>query len=154
MKTDTHCFSRRIVLLAVLCLFLGASPAFAAKTADTLDFSELYASIGVLGMEFSPKLLALNGKSVRIKGFMAPPLKADSVFFVLTRAPVSLCPFCNSEADWPSDIIVAYMKKGERFVQNNEPIEAEGVLEVGSATDPDTGFVSLIRLRDVEVKRL
>jgi hypothetical protein len=27
-------------------------------------------------------------------------------------------------------------------------IEVEGVLEYGSWTDPDTGFVSLLRLRD------
>ncbi|MCD7984433.1 MAG: hypothetical protein LUG19_09305 [Desulfovibrio sp.] len=85
---------------------------------------------------------------------MAPPLKADSIFFVLTRQPVSLCPFCNSEADWPSDIIVAYMDDGQRFVQNNEAIAAEGILEVGSPTDPQTGFVSLVRLTQTRVSRL
>ncbi|MFR8276131.1 MAG: hypothetical protein ACLU98_07250 [Desulfovibrio fairfieldensis] len=146
-------------LLVVLWLahFLAAVPQICARdTADAaeLHFDELYTSQGVLGMEFSDKLKALNGKKVRIKGFMAPPLKADSVFFVLTRQPVSLCPFCNSEADWPSDIIVAYLDEGERFVQNNEAIAAEGLLEVGSATDPQTGFVSLVRLTQTRVSRL
>ena len=48
----------------------------------------------------------------------------------------------------------AYLAEGERFVQNNELIEAVGLLEAGSATDPDTGFVSLLRLRDTRVERL
>ena len=135
---------------------LAAAPHVRALDAGAteLGFDEIYAAQGVLGMEFSDKLKALNGKKVRIKGFMAPPLKADSVFFVLTRQPVSLCPFCNSEADWPSDIIVAYMDDGQRFVQNNEAIAAEGILEVGSATDPQTGFVSLLRLTKTRISRL
>ena len=127
---------------------------FGGQISDVDEFDELYGSVGVLGMEFSAKVRALEGKRVRIRGFMAPPLKADAVFFVLTAAPVSLCPFCNSEADWPADIVVAYLAEGERFVQNNELIEAVGLLEAGSATDPDTGFVSLLRLRDTRVERL
>lgn len=153
MSTHTAAMKNRLLpvsLSVVLCLFVFS---FSVRAAE-LDFSQLYAAEGVLGMRFSDELLALNGKSVSIKGFMAPPLKADAVFFVLTRQPVALCPFCNSEADWPADIIVAYMAEGERFVQNNEPIEAVGTLEVGSATDPTTGFVSLIRLRNVKVNRL
>lgn len=149
---------RRIVgILAILCIGLASGlprPAEARTETAELRFDELYGSVGVLGMEFSAKVRALEGKRVRIRGFMAPPLKADAVFFVLTAAPVSLCPFCNSEADWPADIVVAYLAEGERFVQNNELIEAVGVLEAGSATDPDTGFVSLLRLRDTRVERL
>ena len=149
---------RRIVgILAILCIGLASGlsrPAEARTETAELRFDELYGSVGVLGMEFSAKVRALEGKRVLIRGFMAPPLKADAVFFVLTAAPVSLCPFCNSEADWPADIVVAYLAEGERFVQNNELIEAVGLLEAGSATDPDTGFVSLLRLRDTRVERL
>lgn len=143
-------------LFLVLCLFVAPPAVRRAEAAEPteLRFDELYGSIGVLGMEFSAKVRELDGKPVRIVGFMAPPLKADAAFFVLASAPVALCPFCNSEADWPSDILVAYLARGERFVQNNEPIAAEGILEVGSATDPETGFVSLLRLRDARIGRL
>ena len=134
---------RRIVgILAILCIGLASGlprPAEARTETAELRFDELYGSVGVLGMEFSAKVRALEGKRVRIRGFMAPPLKADAVFF---------------EADWPADIVVAYLAEGERFVQNNELIEAVGLLEAGSATDPDTGFVSLLRLRDTRVERL
>lgn len=79
---------------------------------------------------------------------MAPPLKAGAPFLVLTRSPVNLCPFCNSDEDWPDSILVVYLRHPEDFVQANQPIEVEGTLELGSATDPDTGFVSLVRLVD------
>ena len=33
-------------------------------------------------------------------------------------------------------------------------VAAEGILEVGSATDPQTGFVSLLRLTKTRISRL
>ena len=44
-------------------------------------------------------------------GFMAPPLKAESKFLVLTRMPMGVCPFCELAADWPSDIVVVYTEE-------------------------------------------
>jgi hypothetical protein len=84
---------------------------------------------------------------VTIGGFMAPPLKAKGNFFVLTRAPVALCPFCESDKDWPDDILVVYFE-GERFFTfGGRAILVSGTLERGSFTDPTTGFVSQVRLR-------
>ena len=40
---------------------------------------------------------------------MAPPLKAEAAFFVLTREPVARRPFCQSDADWPDNILVVYL---------------------------------------------
>lgn len=82
-----------------------------------------------------------------MKGFMAPPLKAEANFFVLTEIPMSLCPFCSSDADWPDNILVVYLAEKQTFVQYNAPIEARGMLEYGSWVDPETGFVSQLRLR-------
>lgn len=129
----------------VLFLLAGSVPA----GAETLAFNEMYVS-SVLGMKFTPKLTALAGKPVSVTGFMAPPLRASGRFFVLTRQPVSLCPFCNSDADWPIDILVVYLKEDRTFVQLNRPLVVTGRLETGSFTDPDTGFVSQVRLRDAE----
>ena len=81
---------------------------------------------------------------------MAPPLKAEAAFFVLTEIPMSLCPFCSSDADWPDNIVVVYLGEKQTFVQPSQTIEARGVLEFGSWTDPETGFVSLLRLRNAE----
>lgn len=128
-------------------MLLAATAALPARAAqDTIAFDELYGSVSVLGLTFSDKVKELEGKEVAMRGFMAPPLKAESDFFVLTQTPMSICPFCNSDADWPDDIVVIYLKGAQTFEQVNGIIEVTGRLEVGSWTDPETGFVSLLRI--------
>src|SRR5262249_45623764 len=101
-----------------LALHALSEPTNADESQASLTFQELYQTRGVLGMVFSEKTRALDHKEVRILGFMAPPLKPEVKFFVLTRAPVALCPFCNSDADWPSDIVVVYPKAREGWSQD------------------------------------
>jgi len=132
---------------------VGAGRARAEDPAR-LGFAELYGSIGVLGLQFSDKVKTLAGKRVAVRGFMAPPLKPEADFFVLTKEPVALCPFCQSDADWPADIIVVYIQDGVRFTTNTDRIEVTGTLEVGSKTDRKTGFVSLLRIADARWRHL
>lgn len=127
-------------------LMLATRPASAAVSAITFD--DLYASFGVLGLEFSEKVKENTGRKITMRGFMAPPLKAEAAFFVLTEIPMALCPFCSSDSDWPDNIVVVYLGEKQTFVQPNSTIEVEGVLERGSWTDPETGFLSLLRIRD------
>ena len=150
MAHQSHMLTRRQSLkLATLSAFaLCAGKAAAAPS--PLTFDEMYGKIGVLGLEFSEKLKQLTGKEIRMKGFMAPPLKAEAAFFVLTEIPMALCPFCSSDSDWPDDIVVVYLSEKQTFVQPSTTIEVRGVLEHGSWTDPETGFVSLVRIRDAE----
>jgi hypothetical protein len=115
---------------------------------ERISFDELYEKTGVLGLSFSQKVKSLAGREVVIDGFMAPPLKAKSNFFVLTKAPMALCPFCASDTDWSADILVVYLKKRQIFVQHNAIIQVKGILEYGSWTDNESGFVSLLRLKD------
>ena len=130
-----------------------ARPACAEEPAK-LSFAELYKSIGVLGLQFSDRVKSLGQKPVAMRGYMAPPLKPEADFFVMTKEPVSLCPFCQSDADWPADIVVVHLQKGTTLTSNTAPIEVVGVLEVGSQTDPKTGFVSLLRIIEARVRRL
>ena len=113
----------------------------AAKPAK-LSFKEVWAA----GMEFSEKTKQLHKKPVVMRGFMAPPLKPDSKFFILTKMPMAVCPFCESEADWPDDIILVRLDGRLEFVQYNIPIETTGVLEIGTDVDEETGFVSRLRI--------
>ncbi len=140
---------RRTLLCSLAAL---AAPALLSPrkvhAAALLGFDEMYGPSSVLGLTFSDKMKSLDGQTVAVRGFMAPPLKADADFLVLTRSPVSLCPFCNSDEDWPDSIIVVYLENKGDFVQANHPIEVTGVLELGSKTDAETGFVSLVRLVD------
>jgi hypothetical protein len=119
-----------------------------AAEAAAISFDGLYKSFGVLGFQFSDRATSLRGQEVRILGYMAPPLKPESHFFVLTREPLAICPFCQSDADWPVDIVVVFMKAVTPMVSAGQKVAVSGRLEIGSATDPETGFVSQVRLVD------
>ncbi len=117
-----------------------------ASEPERLKFDEVYKTSGALSLVFADRVLALNGREITMRGFMAPPLKAEADFFVLTREPVALCPYCNSDADWPSNIIVVYPADDQTWMDNTTPIEVRGVLTVGTDTDKRSGFVSRLRL--------
>ncbi len=139
---------RRDFIRCSALAFIGTLPLSRAYAAVRLSFDEMYEGNAILGLTFSEKLQAADDKTVSIDGFMAPPLKANASFFVLTDQPVSLCPFCNSDQDWPANIVVVELIKKDDFVQANKPIRVTGRLSLGSRTDPETGFVSLVRLSE------
>ena len=154
MKKDS--LTNRRLLLALLiagaiAAVLTAAPVISAwaeskNTDEELRFDEMYGGASSLGIKLSDKLQRLTGKRVRMTGFMAPPLKPTLSFFVLTAVPLSICPFCSSDADWPADIVVVKLKKPVVALPFDSPIEVEGTLEAGSEVDEETGFVSLVRI--------
>lgn len=146
----------RRVLLSWLLVLLAAFPAQgqAQGTPAVMKFSELYSNVTVRGIEFSPKLTGLAGKQVTMTGFMAPPLKPKLDFFVLTKAPMSSCPFCTTSADWPPDIVLVIMPGGQLLDPTTGAIRVTGRLEVGIKKDEQTGFVSLVRLYANKVEDL
>ena len=146
---------RRTFFLSPLILWTIAGQAADRMSVDALlSFDTLYKSVGVLGTQYSERAKLLKGKEVRMRGYMAPPLKPESKFFVLTREPVAVCPFCSSDAQWPSDIVVIYLKAALAPINFSRRFEVTGKLEMGSWTDPDTGFVSQVRIVDAEVSTL
>jgi hypothetical protein len=142
---------RFLQLLGVAFVASFALPARAAP--ERLTFAELYGEVDVLGLSFSERTKALAGAEVAMRGYMAPPLKADGDFFVLTPEPVALCPFCQSDEDWPADIVVVYPQGRRIFFSPSAQIEATGRLEIGSKTDERTGFVSLLRITEARIAR-
>ncbi|GLS28808.1 hypothetical protein SAMN04488498_101351 [Mesorhizobium albiziae] len=132
-------------LLKLLSFGTGALmfPGTSANAAvPVLKFRELY----VRGDELSDLTKSLDGKIVQMTGYMAPPLKPEVRFFVLTKLPMSVCPFCESEAQWPDDLVVAYCDDPIDVVRYTDLIDVEGKLELGFWKDPETQFVSLIRI--------
>lgn len=112
-----------------------------------LAFSEFYDGYSIRsGLILSDKLLSLDGREVTIEGYMAPPLKPELDYFVLTRIRLAFCPFCSTAADWPDDIALVYMPPGEPTVATTSPIRLTARLEVGASIDLETGMVSLVRL--------
>lgn len=104
-------------------------------------------------MSFTPFAQDHEGQRVAIEGFMAPPLKADSNFYVLTNIPMAVCPFCSSEAEWPNDILAVYAQRVVNVIPFNVRIVTRGTLELGTYTDPELGFVSRVRLVDAVQER-
>ena len=127
-------------------------PAAAARSASPLKFSDLYSGGSARGLEFSEKLKSAAGGQVEMAGYMAPPLKPMPSFFVLTKQPMAVCPFCSTDADWPEDIVLVTTPAGKSVTPTEKPVRVRGRLEIGSKTDPETGFVSLVRIYATEVK--
>lgn len=144
--------SRRGFLSVISVFFASLGLARASET--MLSFAELYESFGVMGLSFSARAKGLIGAQVTIAGYMAPPLKAESHFFVLTKEPLAICPFCQSDADWPVDIVVIYLDDASPLMSAGAKLAVTGRLELGSWTDPESGFVSQVRLRASRFRRL
>jgi hypothetical protein len=111
-----------------------------------LTFDEFYDGYNLrTGLILSDKLLSLDGQEVVLEGYMAPPLKAELDWFVLTRIRLSYCPFCSTAADWPDDIALIYLT-GDTIRPTEKPLRLYGRLEVGPSVDPETGMVSIVRI--------
>lgn len=141
--------NRRSILTAGLLLpMAGLGPALAAPA--QLKFRDLYRR----GRELTDMAAGLAGQPVTMVGYMAPPLKPEISFFVLTKLPMSVCPFCETEAQWPDDIVLALTDRPVEPVRYTDLIRASGTFETGFETDAETGFVSFLRLRGTRYEKL
>src|SRR5947209_4485093 len=132
-----RCLTRRaIVGLACLAPFASLSHA-----ADRIAVADLWAE----GAEFSSRAKQLAGKPVEMRGYMAPPLKSEVDFFVLTSLPMAVCPFCDSAAAWPEDIVLVFLNRPVRAIGYDRLLIVSGTLHLGTETDAATGFVSRVR---------
>ena len=136
---QTTRFSRRCLLLGSLA---AASFATRAWAADRVKIRDLWAG----GGNFSPLAEKMAGSIIEMQGYMAPPLKPEINFFVLTRIPMAVCPYCDTEASWPDDLILVYVDRAMSPVPFNDLIKVTGRLEIGNQTDVATGFISRARL--------
>ena len=131
--------------IATLGLPVGAHAA-------SLEFGDMYAGATAEGLIFSDTLTSLAGSSVTMHGYMAPPLKPSIDLFVLTETPMSICPFCSSDADWPYNIVVVYVDGSVTALPYDQEVSVTGTLDVGSYVDGNTGFVSQVRLLGASVQ--
>ena len=137
---------RSILRLACLAPFAGV----AARAAETVTFED----IAIADDQFTDKAKKLAGKVVEMRGYMAPPLKPEIDFFVLTSLPTAVCPFCDAVATWPDDIVLIFLDRPVRALSYDRLISVSGILEIGTDTDAATGFVSRVRLRDSKYSKV
>jgi len=113
----------------------------------SIRFNEFYDGYSLrTGLALSDKLLSLDGQMVEIAGYMAPPLKPELDYFVLTRIRLAFCPFCSTGADWPDDIALIYLNDDDTTVATDYPVRVTGRMEIGASIDHETGMVSLVRI--------
>src|ERR1700674_5592121 len=132
--------------LALVAPFVARS----AHAADRVTFADLWSD----GAEFSDRAKNLAGKTVEMRGYMAPPLKPEVDFFVLTSEPTATCPFCDDAAAWPEDIVLVMLDGPRWALAYNRAIKVNGTLDIGTATDAKTGFVSRVRLRESKLYKI
>jgi hypothetical protein len=102
------------------------------------------------GLLLSDKLVSLDGQRVTMQGFMAPPLQLDLSWFQLTLTPLGACPFCSSAETVLPDMVTVYPIK-ESTIYTWEGVQVTGRMEVGAASDPETGMYSLVRIYADEI---
>ena len=111
-----------------------------------ITFDEFYDGFNIrTGLALSDKLLSLDGQQVVMEGYMAPPLKPELDYFVLTRVRLAFCPFCSTAGDWPDDIALVYLNGGTTAA-TQAPVRLIGRMEIGASVDQETGMVSLVRI--------
>ncbi len=138
---------RRRQFAAILAF---AAPPLALAAPPRIRMFELYQD----DLSFSAAAKKLNGSVISMQGFMAPHLKVESDFFVLSNSPVETCPFCASEDEWINTIVFVRMKKRQQAVSPGDLLQVQGRLELGPQKDMATGFVSRVRLVDASFQRL
>ncbi len=141
--------TRRQFLASAGTVVLWASSGQSVLASPVIKLRDLYNK----DLSFSELALSIEGDRVAVKGYMAPPLKAESVFFVLTKRPMATCPFCNDGDDWPDDIAAIYGKRTVDVQPFNVGIVVSGTLELGDYKDPESGFFSRVRLINATISR-
>jgi hypothetical protein len=147
LRRNRTVLSRRSVL-GLACLAPFAS--LPARAAELVTFAD----ISVADDQYTDKARKFAGTVVQMHGYMAPPLKPEIDFFVLTSLPTAICPFCDAAASWPDDIVLVQLSRPVRALAYDRLLEVSGTLEIGIQTDAATGFVSLVRLRDAKYTKV
>jgi hypothetical protein len=125
-------------------------PSLPADIAE-LKFRDFFVMpAGPRGLEMTPKLLALDGKRVRILGYMAQQEDPHPGFFMLTPVPVNVAEASDGMADdlLPATLFVYLPPSQANNVAAHQPglLVLTGTLGVGNREEGDGRF-SMVRLQ-------
>lgn len=148
-----HLRARLLLTLPAVCAALVQLPHAGAATPEPvaeLRFGELFAQpVGPRGLAPSAKLLSLNGRAVRMLGYMAAAEQPTAGVLVLIPLPASLGDEDEHLADdLPAHAVFVHLSgpAATRPVPNHAGlIRLQGQLSVGPRNEAD-GHVSTVRL--------
>lgn len=137
----------RLRRFAFAWVLLWASCAFG----QNLSFSEFFKQpMGSRGLEMTPKLLAANGQSVSITGYMVQQELPALGHFMLTPRPVRMSESADGDADdLPAAWVMVYLDPDQKdfaIPYQRGLMELSGKLSVGRLEESD-GRVSWVRLQ-------
>jgi hypothetical protein len=120
-----------------------------AQNVEDLKFSDFFVlPIGPHGLEITRRLSALDGKRVRIKGYMVQQELAKPGYFLLTALPTKTTEADDSMADdLPPSTLFVHVHSHAGQIISHRPglLEFTGFLSVGPKEESDTR-VSSVRL--------
>lgn len=120
-----------LLLLPTLSLAQGRWNDLADVSIETrMDESEGYE---ISYPEFGPKVQALNGKEIELRGYMIPlESMLGQQYFVLSSLPFNICFFCGGAG--PETIAEVHTKKPIEFT--DDVIRVKGIFEL-NPDDPE-----------------
>jgi hypothetical protein len=146
---------RRVLLAGVSSFALVAGFGRSSSAASpSLQLGDLYRNPDMPGVDYRPKVLAMAGQRVSVKGYVVPHTADRAApFMIVSAEPLAGCPHCLAALDLPSDSVIGYFKEQPKLKDIGLPVMVEGTLELGSRADAKTGFVSAIRLVEASIAR-
>lgn len=145
-------FSLRVPLhtaatLAFLLCLISPGLQAADSAPPQITFRDIFLQpVGPRGLQFSPRLLALNGRQVSISGYRVGTEPAQTKTFIL--APLPAQPSDGDESDTddlPASVVQVLCANDCPTTGSPERLQLQGQLELGQREEAD-GRISLIRL--------
>lgn len=141
-KIDTmHLIFRTFLLSLTTILFAFAPAKFAEEqiievtwtTLSEVSFKDVYLKeydIYYYYPTFGPKILELEGREVKISGYVIP-VDYDDDYYVLSAFPFAACFFCGGAG--PESVVDLRLKKGHRKFKTDERLTFKGVFQTNSS---------------------
>lgn len=140
-------------MTTILALFLTFTGLFQARTLDQkivspiakLEFKE-FLDPSPTELKASEKLRSLQGKRVRIIGFIAQMEEQPDNYFYLCSRPIYCDESGGGIGDLPVDAVRVVIRNQPKFKSLSYPVEVVGVLELGgqSELEKDTWAVRIL----------
>lgn len=132
-----------IIMIGILCLVLVGCSATGVKQDSliTIKFKDM--------MEIT-ELEKLDGKQVKITGFMAQSSPLDGSMIYLMNLPYQNCVYCVPNTNQLVNTMAAYPKIGKKIEFTDVPVDIVGTLKFEDITD-SMGYSYSYRIVDAEV---